>query len=182
MKPPEEIERQLEEMAQKANKTQIKGMIKFLESRLSGGPEWMNDFVDQFWAAYPRKENAKKAKALLASLIKKNPDKEHWGRVIYDVSTRFKGSEKKYIPHATTYLNGERWNDEERPQDEQQSSIYDDSTAWNTEPERPGRGYHQYPVQTLSGPAPRLENDLSRQVGQGPGDSGRSKEGMASSF
>ena len=29
-----------------------------------------------------------------------------------DLQARYKDTEKKYIPLASTYINGERWNDE----------------------------------------------------------------------
>jgi len=62
---------------------------------------------DEFWAAYPRKQDKKKARA-------------KWGRlslsvkqtILDDIQTRFQGIEKRFIPMPTTYINGERWEDE----------------------------------------------------------------------
>lgn len=76
-------------------------------------PDWAEDAVEAFWKAYPRKTNGKKAKDLLRSLISKNPDREFWRSVVRDAGTRYHAVEnKKFIPHATTYLNGARWEDE----------------------------------------------------------------------
>lgn len=60
-----------------------------------------------FWDAYPRKTDKKKANKAFDRLTDENK-----GRAIADILTRFSNTEKQFIPHATTYLNGERWNDE----------------------------------------------------------------------
>lgn len=75
---------------------------------------YVHSRFDEFWKIYPRKENKKKAHAI-------------WERrqldlkadlIINDVILRMEKHEpwkdKQYIPHATTYLNGERWEDEIR--------------------------------------------------------------------
>lgn len=71
---------------------------------------------DDFWREYPRDEGKKKAR-------------EAWGRkkldaiadrIIADVVARKAGHGQwldGYVPHATTYLNGERWNDAIKPRD-----------------------------------------------------------------
>lgn len=61
-----------------------------------------------FWEAYPKKVDKKKAEKSFARLSKRKQD-----LAIADVkSGRFDNVEKKFIPHPTTYLNGERWDDE----------------------------------------------------------------------
>lgn len=66
---------------------------------------------DEFWTVYPSKENKKKAKQIW---LKKKLDLKA-DLIIADVIKR-KAYHKKwldgYIPHPTTYLNGERWEDE----------------------------------------------------------------------
>ena len=71
-----------------------------------------DDGFDTFWAAYPRKEGKKTAQAAWAKI--KNPDID----LILDAIskqkktiqwTKEKGS---FIPHPTTWLNQERWNDD----------------------------------------------------------------------
>lgn len=63
-----------------------------------------------FWAVYPRKEDRKKA---LAAWMKLKPDEELTDRIIAAVIEACKSEQWKlgYIPHAKTYINGERWND-----------------------------------------------------------------------
>lgn len=67
---------------------------------------------DEFWAAYPRKENRLKAMKIWQS---HNLD-EKADVIIADVLARRANHKqwqsKEFVPMATTYLNGERWNDE----------------------------------------------------------------------
>lgn len=69
---------------------------------------------DEFWDVYPRKENKKKA----AKLWERKGFDSKADLIINDVKTRKVRHEpwqdKQFIPHATTYLNGERWEDELR--------------------------------------------------------------------
>lgn len=68
---------------------------------------------DQFWEAYPRKEKKKDAQKAWAKL-KMTPDLlteilaalAKWKK-----SKEWTSKNGKYIPHPTTWLNGERWND-----------------------------------------------------------------------
>ncbi len=63
---------------------------------------------DNFWVHYPRKQAKKRARIAFCRLtmkkkrlaIEDNPDK------------RYKGTDKQFIPLATTYIHGERWEDE----------------------------------------------------------------------
>ena len=66
-----------------------------------------------FWEAYPNKKNKKKAK----DKYLKDVDKELHQTIMNDLRVRKKSKDwtkedGRYIPHPTTYLNGERWNDE----------------------------------------------------------------------
>jgi hypothetical protein len=65
-----------------------------------------------FWRAYPRKTSKKPTMALLDKMICKNPDPEFWSKVVDDALVRYVNTEPKFIPHPTTYLNQERWEDE----------------------------------------------------------------------
>jgi hypothetical protein len=89
----------------------------WLEDKLSGkhkpkAPDWAEEAKAAFWAAYPRKTSKKPAMSLLDKMIAKKPDIEFWRRVIDDAGRRFATTQKQYIPHPTTYLNQERWEDE----------------------------------------------------------------------
>jgi len=69
---------------------------------------------DLFWNNYPKKTDKKRARLSFNKLNKTNAE-----LATNDCKVRFTDTEQRYIPHATTYLNGERWNDElnvEQPQ------------------------------------------------------------------
>lgn len=69
--------------------------------------EYAAEFVD-FWTQYPRKDN----KAAAAKAWKKlNPSLILRGIILNDICTRAWGDDK-FIPHAATYLNNRRWEDE----------------------------------------------------------------------
>lgn len=68
---------------------------------------------DQFWAIYPRKESKSKAEQVW---LKLRPDQELFDLIKNDIDQRLESgqwtkAEKKFIPHPTSYLNQERWND-----------------------------------------------------------------------
>jgi hypothetical protein len=66
-----------------------------------------NGQFDEFWKNYPRKEKKKMAQILFNKLSQENKIK-----AINDCKIRYVNKERQYIPHPTTYLNGEAWNDE----------------------------------------------------------------------
>jgi uncharacterized protein YdaU (DUF1376 family) len=68
-----------------------------------------NACFDSFWKSYPRKTDKQKA---LKAFEKLNPDNELLSKIISHCSAAYSGTEKRYIPHPTTYLNGSRWEDE----------------------------------------------------------------------
>lgn len=69
-----------------------------------------NDRFNEFWAAYPRKEGKKKAQTAWRHLSQTKRE-----AAITDCATRYQATEKQFIPLPTTYLHGERWNDEPIP-------------------------------------------------------------------
>lgn len=68
------------------------------------------DLFDDFWAIWPRKESKKNAQDAWARAIKKERE-----TVIYAAAVAYAESpyrpEKRFVPHAATWLNGERWTD-----------------------------------------------------------------------
>ena len=73
----------------------------------------LQDFND-FWKAYPRKTNKKYA---LQTWNKLQPDKKLAEEIITGVlkwqqTPQWKRDNGQFIPHASTFLNGERWKDE----------------------------------------------------------------------
>lgn len=70
-----------------------------------------------FWEAYPRKTAKGGARKAWASMLKKHDGEP---AEIVEAARRFagrvKGSEEKFIPHPATWLNQERWLDEDTQQ------------------------------------------------------------------
>lgn len=64
------------------------------------------ELFEKFWEKYPNKVSKKKAFISFKNLTRKQQK-----LAIDDLETRFKNTEPKYIPHPTTYINGERWED-----------------------------------------------------------------------
>ena len=63
-----------------------------------------------FWKSYPRKISKDSAKK---SWLKINPNDELMEKIVKAVSyQKLSEREEKFIPHASTWLNGKRWEDE----------------------------------------------------------------------
>lgn len=68
---------------------------------------------DAFWDAYPRKDNKDAARKAWDKAVKKVPvdalisEIRRW-RGLWETA----GVERRFIPHASTWLNGQRWTDE----------------------------------------------------------------------
>lgn len=79
--------------------------------------EEINTRFEQFWDAYPNKKTKKKAHDIW---IKISPPEKLFKEIMSGLE-RAKGSkqwqkdEGQFIPHPTTWLNQERWNDEDVP-------------------------------------------------------------------
>lgn len=70
-----------------------------------------NDAFERFWSLYPRKTNKKKAKD---AFIRKCTDEIMFQKMLsalVDQKQTDQWQNPKFIPHASTWLNGERWND-----------------------------------------------------------------------
>lgn len=72
------------------------------------------DLFERFWLAGMRKINKKKAKSLFNRLLKSSTDPEVFTtKLIEDIQRRKQVNQFGFdAMHPTTYLNGERWNDE----------------------------------------------------------------------
>lgn len=70
-----------------------------------------NEYIpfDDFWMNYPRKTDKAKAKAKWENM--KVTD-ETYQKIVNHCTVAYQDTDKQYIPHATTYLNGKRWEDE----------------------------------------------------------------------
>lgn len=66
---------------------------------------------DEFWANYPRKTDKAKAKTAWAKATKTHdPARLIAAAATFAIAKR--DTEQRFIPHPTTWLNGERWEDE----------------------------------------------------------------------
>ena len=66
-----------------------------------------NSAFIEFWDLYPKKLNKKKAQLAFNNLTKQKQV-----LAVKDLQTRFINTPQQYIPHPTTYIHGERWEDE----------------------------------------------------------------------
>jgi len=80
---------------------------RWRDRQKQNGDDEPDDVFDEFWSLYPRKVNKKKAQQAFDRLTKENQQK-----AIKDITHRYDDVNSQFIPHPTTYINGERWNDE----------------------------------------------------------------------
>jgi hypothetical protein len=66
---------------------------------------------EEFWQAYPRKEQKKKAQEKFKRMKFTDRDVENIIAWVQHYNS-YEESRKQFIPHAITFLNGERYNDE----------------------------------------------------------------------
>lgn len=96
----------LAECEQDASKT-----LALVEKRREEKKTIKSHQIDQFarfWQGYPKKVGKKKAAVAFSNLSAENQT-----AAVADIEAgRFSGANPKFIPHPTTYLHGERWNDE----------------------------------------------------------------------
>jgi len=74
----------------------------------------LNTTFEEFWSVYPRKAGKKRARELWYKL---NPSSETLALILASVgkargTPQWREKDGQYIPHPSTYLNQERWNDE----------------------------------------------------------------------
>jgi hypothetical protein len=80
---------------------------------------------DQFWAVYPRKVGktpAKKAWERATKAMKMNPDDILAGARRYAAMKR--GTDAQYVAHASTWLNQQRWLDEDGAASDEVGTAY----------------------------------------------------------
>jgi hypothetical protein len=72
-----------------------------------------NNYFDEFWKAYPRKTNKGFARKVFDKLKVDDAMLTKMIQAIYAQNkTVWKDKDQQYIPHPSTWLNGERWDDE----------------------------------------------------------------------
>lgn len=84
-----------------------------------------NDAFKRFWSVYPRHTNKKKA---FDVFVKKCTDETVLQKIlsaVVDYKETEQWQNERFIPHASTWLNGERWEDEINPASK--SNLNDDN-------------------------------------------------------
>lgn len=74
-------------------------------------PETADVSFDEFWALYPRKVARKTAQAKWKKLGKRKQQ----AALKHLKKSPYASSDPQFIPHPTTYINQERWDDEPLP-------------------------------------------------------------------
>lgn len=69
-------------------------------------------YLEELWAFYPRKVGKGAARRALKAAMKKVEFNELYHALTQYVTT-LEGKEEQFIPHLSTWLNGERWADED---------------------------------------------------------------------
>lgn len=108
-----------------------------------------DDGFDRFWAAYPRRVNKKEARRVWARL-RPPPDLIDRMLIALDWQRRqaqWLKDDGVYVPHASTWLRGERWEDEPPSSDaaavmRRDRALMRPTAVWRLECQRLG---HQPP-------------------------------------
>lgn len=86
------------------------------------------DHFEDFWSAYPRKIGKGSARKAFAAAMKKASIEEISTSLNKQLAS-LSSKEQKYIPHAATWLNGERWNDEPDHNEKNRTSNANSNTT-----------------------------------------------------
>lgn len=78
---------------------------------VTGPPVEVIDWFDRFWTAYPRKVGKPKARSAFKAAMKKCDLRDMGEGLRRWVEYWVERDEPQFIPHPTTWLNQERWND-----------------------------------------------------------------------
>lgn len=96
----------------KESKVTIKANIKNLSASDEAQAQKENNLFDRFWQAYPRKRNKIRSQKIW---IRKKLDSKA-EKIIQDVEQRINNDQawkdEQFIPHPSTYLLNERWEDD----------------------------------------------------------------------
>lgn len=107
-------------------------------------PDPASNRFDEFWAAYPKKVAKKKA----AGIWKRRKLDKVADRIIADVKRRTTSDGewvRGFVPHPTTYLNGDRWEDEVESETQQAVTALDlEMIDPEAQPERWQKAYAQF--------------------------------------
>jgi hypothetical protein len=83
-----------------------------IEPNTSSNDDELDYYFEELWVWYPRKVGKGQAKKALKAALKKVSFDEIYHPLVAYVET-LDDKDKQFIPHLATWLNGERWADEE---------------------------------------------------------------------
>ena len=88
--------------------------IELAEAKAKDQKEYIDALFDKFWLAGMKKQDKKKARVAFDRVIKAEPDKETFvDSLVLDIQKRLSLEQLGFDKlHPTTYLNGERWEDD----------------------------------------------------------------------
>jgi hypothetical protein len=105
---------------------------------LSKNPPVVPHAFDEFWTAYPRKIGKGQArKAWVKAAKTTEPSVLIGAAVAFRQWCEREQTEQQFIPHASTWLNGERWLDElvsTRKPDRMQAHLAHIAELWENQP------------------------------------------------
>jgi len=87
----------------------------------------ISEYFEQFWCAGMCKKNKKRSESLFSSIFKKQKNPEQFTqRIVADIKTRLERNQLGFSEmHPTTYLNGERWEDDLPKLQDNKNNIFD---------------------------------------------------------
>jgi hypothetical protein len=88
----------------------VAGELALSIQKLAVKHEHHEKTFEQFWSAYPNKKGKAAAKL---KWMKIKPDDALLTKIAHNLKTRTDWEDPKFIPHGSTYLNQERWDDQE---------------------------------------------------------------------
>jgi hypothetical protein len=88
---------------------------------------------DEFWQLWPRRDHKLKAISAWSKAAKKIPESELLESVRKYVSRSDLPKDKQFIPLASSWLNGERWNDEPEPPKWDPDAWMNEVVKWGPE-------------------------------------------------
>ena len=111
---PTELSRKWKNSAKEMGVSRNKYLLSILEPDSSGSDavpqNSKEESFDRFWRDYPLKKSKQKSKMAFLRLTKKEIDDIF--SVLEDHLEFWGGQERRFIPHASSWLNAKRWEDE----------------------------------------------------------------------
>lgn len=137
------------ELQSKHNPSTIHAIVETLKDDKD---DKRNSLFKTFWGAYPKKQDKKKAMIAFEKIKDLDIDKMIKALEAQKKSEQWTKDSGAYVPHPTTWLNGERWNDEtiakEKPITEVILDFVGASTGKVDETRLNYKGYPMYLIYT----------------------------------